>query len=223
MKQRVKLRQGIRRRLAVAGGSLAVSLAALLLTPQAGQAAERIYLTFGILGRSIAVSDLRNFADTGELTRQLRWYLNIANVNPEDFRAVLTHEVQLNLEFVDSVTYSLPGEFVLYQIGQVVHTKSRQGATQINALRSALLVSLTEDNRISILEFLETYPTPEVFVDGVILARAARDVRNFVDRIEPTIAVIQEFLSNLICDCEAPRTSSPSSTTNSGSIGASGP
>jgi Alpha/beta hydrolase of unknown function (DUF1400) len=222
MNQPLKRRQNLRQRLAVASGSLAMSLTALLLTPTAGQAAERIYLTFGILGRSIAISDLRDFAETGELTRQLQWYLNVANVNPEDFRAVLTREVQLNLEFVDSVAYSLPGEYALYQIGRVVHTKSRQGATQISALRSALLVSLTEDNQISILEFLESYPTPEVFVDGVILARTARDVRNFVDRIEPTIAVIQEFLANLICDCEAPRASMPSST-DSGSIGASGP
>jgi hypothetical protein len=198
------LQRGFNRTCASFGGALVLGLAATMgLLDRPTLAADRIYFTYGPLGRSIAISDLRTFADTGETTQQLRWYLNFANVEPEDFRQVLTKEVGLNAGFVGRTTHTIPGEYVLFQVGQIVHTKSRKGVVQIYALRSAFVMSTIDDNKISILEFLEKYPTPELYVDGVVLARLARKVDRFIDRIEPTLAVIKEFLANLICDCDS--------------------
>lgn len=198
------LQRGFNRTCASFGGALVLGLAATVgLLDRPTLAADRIYFTYGPLGRSIAISDLRTFADTGETTQQLRWYLNFANVEPEDFRQVLTKEVGLNAGFVGRTTHTIPGEYVLFQVGQIVHTKSRKGVVQIYALRSAFVMSTIDDDKISILEFLEKYPTPELYVDGVVLARLARKVDRFIDRIEPTLAVIQEFLANLICDCDS--------------------
>lgn len=198
------LQHGFNRTCASFGGALVLGLAATVgLLDRPTLAADRIYFTYGPLGRSIAISDLRTFADTGETTQQLRWYLNFANVEPEDFRQVLTKEVGLNAGFVGRTTHTIPGEYVLFQVGQIVHTKSRKGVVQIYALRSAFVMSTIDDDKISILEFLEKYPTPELYVDGVVLARLARKVDRFIDRIEPTLAVIQEFLANLICDCDS--------------------
>lgn len=177
---------------------------ALALTPgfaAPAVAAEQLYFTYGPIGRSIAIEDLKTFAETGETTSQIRWYLNFANVEPEVFRRVLTQEVSISLETIDTVTHTLPGEFVLFEVGQVIHTRHR--LANIQALRGTFLVSTSEDNRISLLEFLENYPTPGVYVDGVVLARVARDVGEFVDRLEPTIAVIQEVLSSFVCDCQS--------------------
>lgn len=198
------LQRGFNRTCASFGGALVLGLAATVgLLDQPTLAADRIYFTYGPLGRSIAINDLRTFADTGETTQQLRWYLNFANVEPEDFRQVLTKEVGLNAGFVGRTTRTIPGEYVLFQVGRIIHTKSRKGAVQIYALRSTFVMSTIDDNKISILEFLEKYPTPELYVDGVVLARLARKVDRFIDRIEPTLAVIQEFLANLICDCDS--------------------
>lgn len=172
----------------------------VLASGQPTHAAERLYFTYGPLGRSLAIEELRDFAETGEPSRQLRWYLNVANLEPENFRAVLTKEVPMNLAFVDRVTNSLPGEFALFQVGQVVHTRSRQA--NIQALRSSLILSVSEDNRLSLLEFLENYPTEGIYVDGVALARVARKVRNVVDEIEPVVVAVEEFLEGLVCDCE---------------------
>lgn len=177
---------------------------ALALTPgfaAPAVAAEQLYFTYGPLGRSIAIADLKTFAETGETTSQLRWYLNFANLEPEVFRRVLTQEVSVSLETIDTVTYTLPGEFVLFEVGQIVHT--RYHLADIQALRGTFLVSASEDNKISLLEFLENYPTPGVYIDGVVLARVARDVGEFVDRLEPTIAVVQELLSSFVCDCQS--------------------
>lgn len=185
-------------------GSLLLGTAAIVLTSsQPTHAAEQLYFTYGPLGRSLSIEELRDFAETGEPSRQLRWYLNVANLEPEKFRAVLTKEVPLGLEFIDRLTYSLPGEFALFQLGQVVHTQSRQA--NIQALRSSLILSVSEDNRLTLLEFLENYPTEGIYVDGVALARVANKVRDVVDNIEPVVASIEEFLGGLICDCEAPQ------------------
>jgi hypothetical protein len=192
------------------GSALILGLAAATVLPQPQtQAAQRIYFTYGPIGRSIPISDLRALADTGKTTRQLQWYFRIANVDSEAVRQVLTHQVNLDLLLTDRIANTIPGEYVLYQAGKLVHTKSRQGAVQIRALRSAFVLSAADDNKISLLEFLEKYPTPEVYVDGVVLARVARNVSGFINQIEPTIAVIQEFLANLICNCDASNSSNP--------------
>lgn len=186
-------------------GSFSVLLGAIVtLTPILTKpviAAEQLYLTYGPIGRSIPIEDLRTFADTGRTTSQLRWYLRFANLDTEVFRRVLTQEVAISLETLDTITYTLPGEFALFQVSQVIHTRHR--LANIQALRGALLVSASDGNRISLLEFLENYPTPGVYVDGVVLARVARDVGDFVDRLEPTIAIIQEVLSSVVCDCQS--------------------
>ncbi|GAB4381486.1 MAG: hypothetical protein Kow00121_40150 [Elainellaceae cyanobacterium] len=172
----------------------------MIASAQPSVAAERLFFTYGPLGRSIPIEDLRTFADTGETTSQIRWYLRLTDLDPEILRAVLNQELVLNINTVDSITYSLPGEYALFEIGQLVHTQSRQA--NIQALRGALLVSLSEDNRISLIEFLENYPTPGIYVDGVVLAEVARDVGNFVDRLQPAFIAIEEFLSGLLCDCQ---------------------
>lgn len=184
------------------GSGLMLGLGAVVTTAHPSLASEQLYFTYGPFERSIPIEDLRAFAETGETTSQIRWYLGLTDLEPELFRSILTQEVGLSLTTVDQITYSLPGEYVLFEIGQLVHTKSR--LANIQALRGALLVSLSDDNRISLIEFLENYPTPGIYVDGVVLARAARDVENFIDRLQPTIAIIEEFLAGLICDCPNP-------------------
>lgn len=177
-------------------GALAVGLANPTI------AAERIFFTYGPLARSIPIEDLRTFADTGETTSQLRWYLNFSGLEPELLQQVLTTEVPINVTTIDSITYSLPGQFALFQVGQVIHTRSRRADVQ--ALRGALIVSASEGNRISLIEFLENYPTPGIYVDGQRLARVARDVNNFIGQVEPIAIVVQEFLEGLVCNCPSP-------------------
>ena len=186
-------------------GALLGTVAIMLALGQPTHAAERLYFTYGPLGRSFSIEELRAFAETGEPSQQLRWYLNRANLDAELFRQVLTKEVPIGLEFIDSITYSLPGEFALFQMGQVVHTESRQA--NIQALRSAFILSTSEDNKLSLLEFLEKYPTEGVYIDGVVLAEVANDVRNVINNIEPVIATIEEFLAGLVCEeCETAQT-----------------
>ncbi|MBW4659815.1 MAG: alpha/beta hydrolase [Drouetiella hepatica Uher 2000/2452] len=178
---------------------LGIGISAALPVPPA-VAAQRLVFTLGPIGRSIPIEDLRTLAETGEATRQIRWYLNLADLSPEALQQALNQEVNLSQRLVDRVTYSLPGEFILYQIGNTIRTRSDRANIQAN--RAALLLSTSEDNKISLLEYLENYPTPELYIDGVSLLKFVKDVERIKDRIEPIVATIETLLEGLICDCE---------------------
>jgi hypothetical protein len=174
--------------------------AALCLQVAPAAAAQQLVLTFGILGRTIPIEDFRILAETGEVTDELRWYVNFANLNPAVLQQVLTEEVTINQQLIDRITYSLPGEFLLSQVGNTIHTRSRRA--NIQALRAALLLSTSGDNRISLLEFLEQYPTPEVYIDGRSLLRLSRDVNRVRGDIQPVVTAVESFLETFICDCQ---------------------
>lgn len=169
-------------------------------------AAEDLVVTFGILGRAIPVEDLRVLAETGEVTEELRWYVNIANVEPEVLQQVLSQEFTISQRLIDRVTYSLPGEFLLAQVGNTVHTRSRRA--DIQALRAALLLSTSGDNRLSLIEFLEQYPTREIYLDSRSLLTFLGDVNRVRGEIQPIVTTIEGFLETFICNCEA-ETSAP--------------
>lgn len=178
-----------------------LSVGAVICLPKTPAiAADRLVVTFGPLGRSIPIEDLRALADTGETTRQIRWYLNTADLDTETFRQVLTREVNIDQQLIDRVTYSLPGEFLLHEIGNTIHTKSERA--NIQALRAALLLSTSGDDRISLIEFLEQYPTQELYVDGVSLLEFVQDADRIRDRLEPVVAAVETFLEGLVCDCQ---------------------
>lgn len=120
----------------------------------------------------------------------------------------MTREVQLKLRTVDRILTLLPGEYVLFQAGKIFHTPSKKA--NLVALRSSILLSLSDDNRISFLEFLQKYPTPEFYVDGFRLAKIAGTIDGLIgdseDALEGSgpLAAAKEILSSFICDCAAP-------------------
>lgn len=190
----------------VLGLSLILSGMAMVMGSAApARAADRITFTYGPLRKSVPINDLTALAETGRVSNTLRFYLDFANVDPDNFRALLTSEVPLTLKFADEALNSLPGEYVLFQLGNLVYTAARE--TNIQALRSAVVLSVSEDDRISLLEFLQNYPTQTLFVNGVETARVARDVGNVVQDVEARLGVIaaaiEEVLPGLICQCQS--------------------
>lgn len=163
--------------------------------------------TLGPLGRSIAISDLARFAETGETTRQIRSYLRLANIEAEQVRALLNRKVRVEMRLVDRLLGNILGEYVLFQASEIIHTRSRQA--DILAMRSAIILSLQDDNQISPIEFLQRYPTQEVYIDGVALLEAARFVRRTQQNVGEVTNEIGDWLVGVrtaiaedICGCE---------------------
>ncbi|MCW6036276.1 alpha/beta hydrolase [Spirulina subsalsa FACHB-351] len=187
------------------GGMCAVGVGSSLLVAQAPTpAAERVIITYGPLRQSVLVEDLERFVETGEMSSSVRFLVNLSGQEPENVRQVLDYKVGVNFLFLHNVLNTLPGEYLLFETGNFIHTKSRRA--NIQSLRAALVLSARENNEISILEFLQNYPTQDMYIDGVAVTRFSRQVSRFVDQfrgfVELPIAIIQDFLGGFLCDCD---------------------
>ncbi|MBV8883883.1 MAG: alpha/beta hydrolase [Chroococcidiopsidaceae cyanobacterium CP_BM_RX_35] len=168
-------------------------------------AAERVIFRYGILQESFSVKDMQTFAETGELSRLRRFQLRVAGVDPEVVREFLNQKLRVNFLTLDRVLNSLPGEFLLYQMGQVVYNRRR--VAPIQSLRAALVLSAREDNYVTLLKFLQNYPLQEVFVDGKKIAAVGQRVGNTRARVESYLetvtAVVEQILDVPLCACDS--------------------
>lgn len=173
--------------------------------------AEEVVITFGPLARSIPMSDLTALAETGTVSRRLRSLLGIAKINPDELRAVLNKSAQVNLAFLDKQLNSPLGAFALYEVGKVVRTRSNKA--NIQALRSALVLSARDDNQITLIEFLQNYPGQQVYLEGAKLAKLAGLASNQNTLQEfaiDQVRTVEDFLVNFqasiaaeVCECDA--------------------
>ena len=86
--------------------------------------------TLGPLLVSISTDELATFVETGELPPSWPLYMKVAGLDKEDFRKILTSEIELDLVPLDKFLNQLPGEYALFQLGRIIHTPSRQGNIQ---------------------------------------------------------------------------------------------
>ncbi len=172
---------------------------------------KRLVIDFGPLGRSISLADLTHFAETGEISRGWRFFFNVAGINPEDVRTALNQSISVKLKLLDQALNNLLGEFALYELGQVLHTPSN--TANIQALRSAAILSVVKDDRLSLLEILQRYPTQQVHLNGARLARLGRDASRFrasggiktaVLSLEDWLVQLQASEAESVCSCEQP-------------------
>lgn len=131
-------------------------------------------VTYGALQVSFEVSDLEKLANTGEVPHSLQFYLDLANLTPDDLRSILAMEVPVSQSMLDRMLNTEGGEYILSELTQVVHTPS-QGA-DIPALRSAVVMAASDDQKISVLELLQKYPTQQVYINGGNLIQLASDL-----------------------------------------------
>ncbi|MGB7414253.1 MAG: alpha/beta hydrolase [Thermosynechococcaceae cyanobacterium] len=165
------------------GAGVAVCLSANLTF-----AAEKVRINYGPISRSLPVSDLRQFAETGKTTRKLRSYLKASKQDPDQIQAGLTRSTAINPVQLDRLLNSVPGELLLKEAGDVIHTPTDRANHK--ALRSALILDASQDQQITIIDTLEEYPTPEVEVEGdrlVKLIRQFNQLKAYGEDAQPVV------------------------------------
>ncbi len=171
----------------------ALAFAGLGLTGgQAAEAAERIAIQFGYLGRSIPVSSLEAFATDGTIDLSLRWYLR--NVSPDvqsNIRQALTASRDISPSELSQLLHTPIGTSMLLRTGQFIQTDSgRNGA---RAIRGALVVGSTQPEGLSLLNFVKAFPSPEMTLDlGLILARY-RNASRTIEQIDTFLASVKDI------------------------------
>ncbi|MGK7879375.1 MAG: alpha/beta hydrolase [Crocosphaera sp.] len=161
--------------------SFILAILGLISTKQSVQAAERVVLKYSILRESISVQELSQLANTGETSRSLKNYLRLANKKPEELRALLNQNVDVDPVFLSKVLNSFAGGMILDPIGEVIHTPSKRANKE--SLRGALVTSALSDQNIRLVEIFENYPTEEIHVDGDRLVEVYQNIEGFLDNI----------------------------------------
>ena len=148
---------------------------AIALSSNSALAAQKVVLKYRIFRQSISVEELSSFAQTGELSTSLRVNLALARQKPSLVRQYLTEPVPVNLVLLDRLLNSQAGNFLLDEISQAIHSPSRQADRQ--ALRSALILSASSEQNISLIEVIQNYPTQEVQIEGDRLENIYQQLR----------------------------------------------
>ncbi|MFQ4135516.1 alpha/beta hydrolase [Nodosilinea sp. PGN35] len=141
-------------------------------------AAERVRLNYRGFSRTVPVALLSALAETGEATGTLGGLLNQAGQNPSELRSLLTRPLPASPVVLDRALNSRPGEWVLDQLSGSIHTG--RGAADRQALRSALVLSASDDNQVTLLEVLQNYPTEEVVLEGDRIQDAYNSLASFL-------------------------------------------
>lgn len=146
------------------------------------EAAEQVVLKYKVFRESVSVQELSTFSETGELSPSLQSLFSLAQQDPEQVRRSLNQEVQASPVVLDRLLNSFVGGFLLEQVSQTVHTPSDQANHQ--ALRAALVLSSAKDNRLSLMEVIQNYPTNEVEVEGERLLNAYLQLKGLEERLQ---------------------------------------
>ena len=135
--------------------------------PRPSFSAEEIRITTtGPLAFTISVDSLATFAETGEVTDDLRLYARFMNdALLEQLQTGLTFQFPLDVVTVDNVAYSPLGRDVLFNLGKVV--QATPGENGEVALRAAVInaAAKADGEGWTIVDALREFPTHSIDID----------------------------------------------------------
>ncbi|MGD1866973.1 MAG: alpha/beta hydrolase [Phormidesmis sp.] len=146
----------------------AISLLYSSLFTSPARSAEKVFLDYGFIGRSVPTTSLEAFAQNGTLDAELAPYLSDVSLEEQQSlqRLLGTPLTSLSPEMAETVgnpfvlsqwLYSPIGEILLGTAGQLVQTESRQSSPQ--AVRAAMILAAADMEGLSLLNVIRFYPT----------------------------------------------------------------
>ncbi|NJP10814.1 MAG: alpha/beta hydrolase [Leptolyngbyaceae cyanobacterium RU_5_1] len=176
---------------------LAIAATSLLLSAPAGQAAEEVVFRYGILRQRLAVSELSDFAERGEVSPVMGRYLEKTNSDPKSVRQILMQPVDVNSKLLDKALNNSVGNLLLDEMGKMIQTPDDRENRE--ALRTALIQSTSSDNKLTLLEVIQNYPTDEIHLDVKRALRTYRQVERYqkpaqgaLEKIEPLRQILKD-------------------------------
>jgi predicted dienelactone hydrolase len=127
--------------------------------------AERIYVTYGLLERSVQLEALERYAATGQLDDDLYVYTSyVSEEQRQQLRKILQAKADISPVAISQFLYSPQGELLLKRLGQVIQPEARtDGAV---AIRSALILAAADPvEGLSPLNIMRKFPTRGIRVD----------------------------------------------------------
>ena len=169
--------------------TIAAATALTTMAPVA-KAADRIYVTYGLLERSISIDALEKFAKTGEVDDDL--YVYTSYVSPDQrkqLRSALQTKADVTPVAISQFLYSPQGELLLKRLGQVIQSEARtDGAIGI---RAALILAAADSTEgFTPLSVIRKFPTRGIRVDLQKTLQVAGELQRLVSDTQQYISKI---------------------------------
>ena len=135
-------------------------------------AAEEVFFWWRAASRSVQISDIEDYAVTGETSEQLQSYFDMVN-HPgglNALRPILNQPIQVDFVAFEKFLRTDGGECMLEHMGTLLKPSPRSTAGKIS-LRAALVNAAAPDGNFSVLEILSAYPTDQIHLDIDQMAR----------------------------------------------------
>ncbi len=163
------------------------------LIPSA-KAAEQISFRVSGAERSVAVADLRKLVNTGEQSDTLRGLLGTAGVDVNVVRGYLGMSIDLkrfdiNVVLVDKFLNSYLIDLLLLDLGKAVRSPGGESGS-VEAIKSAIIGAVADDNKISVIEFLEKYPTEMIVEVDRLMQIQQRVSKDYANLAEPFAKIL---------------------------------
>lgn len=175
---------------------LGLGMLAALLTTLPVRAAEKVTVLYGSLAESVQVSSLNTFAKDGTVNPELAFYFKLAKADlktQQEFRQALTKRVNLDPILISRFFYSELGEDFLIRLGQYIQTPNQGNG--VYALRSALILSALDSEGLSLLNFINKYPT-NLNIDAKLALQGFKVLERTIKGTKFFTAKMGEFSAN---------------------------
>ncbi|WP_051502886.1 alpha/beta hydrolase [[Scytonema hofmanni] UTEX B 1581] len=126
-------------------------------------AAEKIVVRYGIFAQSLPIADLRKYAETKKVSSDLQSFLGYLKPKQQQkLQEALQVKKSLDIVALNKLVDSSIGKLFLSGASRAIAREDRAG---VPALRAALLLGAKSPEGLSILSFLEAYPSDRLVID----------------------------------------------------------
>jgi predicted dienelactone hydrolase len=176
------------------GINLLVGCLGAMATARGAIAAERIFVSYNLLSRSIPLASLETYATTGKVDRSLAIYAQYAK--PDDLkqlRTILLAQADLSPVAMSQFLYSPQGVVLLKRLGEVIKPESR--ISGFKAIRAALILAAADPDGLTLLNVLRKFPTRGLWIDVEKSLEIAASLERVVnDTQKAAAAVVQQSI-----------------------------
>jgi predicted dienelactone hydrolase len=148
---------------AIPAVSVAIALTQFVLVNTSAQAADKLVVRYGPLEESASLADLKKAAETGELPASLGTYTKRLTEQQRNFLVRgLKLRVPVNVVTLDRLLNTQLGNTILNDISTALNRKDQAG---VQAIRAGLILGANSPQGLSILSFINAYPSQNLEIN----------------------------------------------------------
>ena len=150
------------------------------------KSAEKVKIIYSVFSRTVKVDSLKNFAESGNSTKELRKILNATGSSDKEIREVLNKNFEIPITIASKLVYSEIGNIFLSRLSSILHApRADDERTGMLALRSSVIQGLYHGNgKINLIKFFENYPTKTVILNVNALSKVMNKVESISELLE---------------------------------------